>query len=104
MHVIVVVLCLSTTFSNGLFNHFIIECQNGSHCSCKILIMGDFNSDVLSPQLPECRLFKRFISNFDLQDMFTGPTRITESSSSHLDVFLINCSYFYRCNCITCGL
>ena len=49
------------------FDHFIIECENGSCCSCKLLIMGDFNSDVLSPQLPECRLFnKRFISSFDL--------------------------------------
>ena len=57
--------------------------------------MGDFNSDVLSPQLPECRLFKRFISNFDLQDMFTGPTWVTESSSLYLDVFLTNCSYSF---------
>ena len=76
------------SFKMDFFDNFIIECENGSRCSCKILIMGDFNSDVLSPQLPECRLFKRFISNFDLQDMFTGPTQVTESSSSHLDVFL----------------
>ena len=27
--------------------------------------------------------------------MFTGPTRVTESSSSHLDVFLTNCSYSF---------
>ena len=39
------------------FDHFIVECEYSSRCSCKILIMGDFNSDVLSPQLPECRLF-----------------------------------------------
>ena len=59
-------------------------------CSCKSLVMGDFNSDVILPQLPECCLFKCFISNFSLQDMLTGPTRITESSCSHLDVLLTN--------------
>ena len=32
------------------------------------------------------------MSDFHLSDMFSGPTRITESSSSHLDVFLTSSS------------
>ena len=27
--------------------------------------------------------------------MFTGPTRVTDSTSSHLDVFLANCCYSF---------
>ena len=27
--------------------------------------------------------------------MFTGPTRVTDSTSSHLDVFLPNCSFSF---------
>ena len=52
--------------------------------------VGDLNSDTLSTKLPECRLLQSFSSSFGLQDMFAGPTRVTESTSSHLDVFLTN--------------
>ena len=34
-------------------------------------------------------------SIIDLCEMFNGPTRITESTSSHLDVFLRNCSFAF---------
>ena len=32
---------------------------------------------------------------FDLHEIFHGPTRITEASSTHLDVFLTNCSFAF---------
>ena len=35
------------------------------------------------------------MSEFKLHDMFSGPTRITESSCSHLDVFLTGTSYSF---------
>ena len=72
------------------YDHFMIECENGVQRSQKMLLLGDLNSDTLSTKLPECRLLQSFSSSFGLQDMFVGPTRVTESTSSHLDVFLTN--------------
>ena len=77
------------------YNHFLIECENGVQRSQKMLLTGDLNSNTLSSRLPECRLLQSFTSSFGLQDMFTGPTRITESTSSHLDVFLTNNVFFF---------
>jgi len=55
----------------------------------------NLNCNTLSPQLSECRLFKSFTSSFALDDMFSEPTRITDSSASHLDVFLTNCTFSF---------
>jgi len=55
-----------------------------------MLLLGDLNSYTFLSQLPECRLLQSFTSSFGLQDMHGGPTRITETTSSHLDVFLTN--------------
>jgi len=35
------------------------------------------------------------MSKLHLEDMFYGPTRVTESSSSHLDAFLSNTTYSF---------
>jgi len=59
------------------------------------LILGDLNCNALSPQLSECCLFRNFASSFELHDMFSEPTRITDSSASHLDVFLTNCTFSF---------
>ena len=75
------------------YDNFTSECEK---CICsvdqKVLIVGDLNSDLLHPALPQSRRLQEFMSEFHVNDLFSGPTRITESSSSHLDVFLSNTS------------
>ena len=61
----------------------------------KVLIVGDLNSDLLHPALLQSRKLQEFMSEFHVNDLFSGPTHITESSSSHLDVFLSNTSYSF---------
>jgi len=77
------------------YDHFTLEHENAVQRSKKLLLLGDLNSNTLSSQLPECHLLRSFTSSFGLQDMFTGPTRVTESTSSHLDVFLTNSRYSF---------
>ena len=60
-----------------------------------MLIVGDLNSDLLHPALPQSHRLQEFMSEFHVNDLFSGPTCITESSSSHLDVFLSNTSYSF---------
>ena len=72
-----------------------MECKKGFSHASKVLIVEDLNSNILSPQLPECKLLDSFIDGFDLCAMFKGPTKITESTSTHLDVFLTNCSFSF---------
>ena len=67
-----------------------MECEKGLLYAPKVLIVGDLNSNILSPMLPECKLLDNFMKAFDLCKMFNGPTRITESTSSHLDFTLDN--------------
>ena len=76
------------------YDHFASECERSLlSASQRVLIVGDLNSDLLHPTLPQSHLLQDFMSNFYLSDMFSVPTRITESSSSHLDVFLTSTSY-----------
>ena len=77
------------------YEHLTLECEKGFSHASKVLIVGDLNSNILSPMLPECKLLDGFINAFDLCEMFKGPTRITESTSSHLDVFVTNCSFAF---------
>ena len=75
------------------YDYFASECERSLlSASQKVLIVGDLNSDLLHPTLPQSRRLQDFMSDFHLSDMFSGPTRITESSSSHLDVFLTSTS------------
>ena len=61
------------------YEYLTLECEKGFSYASKVLIVGDLNSNILSPQLPECKLLDSFINGFDLCEMFKGPTRITES-------------------------
>ena len=79
----------------NFYDHFMIECENAVQRSHKMLLLGDLNSNTLSTKLPECRLLRNFTSSFGFKDMFAGPTRITESTSSHLDAFLTNSEFSF---------
>lgn len=78
------------------YEYLTSECNQACLQTQKLLVVGDLNSNSLSPKLlPEYKLLKCFMNTIGLCEMFTGPTRITDSTSSHLDVFLTNnsCSF-----------
>lgn len=77
------------------YEYFTLEYEKGFLHVPKVLIVGDFNSNILSPKLPEWKLLDILINVLDLHEVFHGPTRITESASTHLDVFLTNCLFAF---------
>ena len=77
------------------YEYFTIECEKGFSHTQKVLIVGDLNSNILSSKLPESKMLCSFMNAFDLCKIFNEPTRITESTSSHLDVFLTNSSFSF---------
>ena len=55
------------------------------------IIMGDFNIDHLKPDSSACKYFKDHVSEpFDLSQMITEPTRITDKSSTLIDLLLVS--------------
>ena len=58
----------------------------------KVLVLGDLNSNLLNTTCRQSILLYHLMNDFNLSDLFQGPTRVTESSCSHLDVFLTHTS------------
>ena len=55
------------------------------------IIMGDFNIDHLKPDSSACKYFKEHVSEpFDLTQMITEPTRITDTSGTLIDLLLVS--------------
>ena len=55
--------------------------------SCDLILLGDFNVNILSPTLPtQIRYLNNLISDFNLRNMITSPTRTP--SQSCLDLIL----------------
>ena len=55
------------------------------------IIMGDFNIDQLKPNSSACKYFRdHILEPFDLSQMITEPTRITEKSSTLIDLLLVS--------------
>ena len=77
------------------YEYFAIECEKGFSYTQKVLIVGDLNSNILSSKLPELKILCSFMNAFGLCKMFNEPTCSTESTSSHLDVFLPNGSFSF---------
>ncbi len=58
--------------------------------SKSIYILGDLNCNVLNTGDPACQALLNFCSTFNLAQLITQPTRITESSATLLDVILVS--------------
>ena len=55
------------------------------------IILGDFNIDHLKPDSSACKFFRdHVLQPFDLSQMITEPTRITEKSSTLIDLLLVS--------------
>jgi len=63
---------------------------------CKhLLITGDLNENLLNPLTKK---IKNILLNYNLTQLITEPTRYTESSSSLIDVFIVNNLNFVQCS------
>ena len=56
------------------------------------LLMGDFNTDY-AKKLPKTNALKQFASTHELQQVITGPTRITPNTSTTIDLAFTNLKY-----------
>ena len=53
-----------------------------------IFILGDLNCNMLNDNDPSCQALMSFCSSFNLLQLITHPTRITETSETLIDVLL----------------
>ena len=74
--------CFETDFSRTLVSALLM--------SKPIYILGDLNCNVLNTGDPACQALLNFCSTFNLIQLITQPTRITESSATLLDVILVS--------------
>lgn len=65
-----------------------IPVENASDLNLDMLVLGDFNNDILK-QNNNGRL-ERVMNKFNLQHIITEPTRITENSETCLDLIMTN--------------
>ena len=69
-----------------------------------MVMMGDFNCDMMCPNSSACRL-AMVMSEYGLTQMVNGPTRVTEDSSTQIDLlFTTNMDLFQRVGCEEPGL
>ena len=55
------------------------------------IILGDFNINHLTPNTSECKFFREHVSEpYDLSQLITEPTRISDSSATLIDLLLVS--------------
>lgn len=55
-----------------------------------VYILGDLNCNLLDPNIPESQTLIEFCQSFNLSQVVTKPTRLTDKSESLLDVILVS--------------
>ena len=69
-----------------------------------MVILGDFNSDPTLTSSPQVKFLHSFMNQFHLHELVQSPTRVTATTSSHLDLILTNSpSHFQATAAIPCG-
>ena len=78
--------------STEIFEKIEILMQNLDQENKEVIILGDFNSDLLSSTISNhTRKFLDLIEVFQFDQAITQPTRITQNSETLIDVALTNC-------------
>lgn len=70
------------------WDHFDSNIESASDLNNDIIIMGDFNQDML--QINVNNQLNRIMTKYNLKNIITSPTRITSSSQTCLDLILTN--------------
>ena len=76
-----------------VYDDLLQECENALVGKTqKLLIVGDLNSNLLQPSLPQTHVLKlvAMMKHLNLNELVGQPTGVTGSSSSQIDVILTN--------------
>ena len=79
------------------FDSLITETETilSSSMSSRLAILGDFNCDILSTDLPHTKSLLAYCDEFHLHNIIDSPTRITEETSSLLDLSLNSDKHYF---------
>ena len=83
----------SPNSSHALFDTlFSTLCNIYTSMPSKVLLIGDFNVDFLYPHSCLCSKLLSVVSSFNLTQIVSEPTRVTESSSTLIDLIFVSSS------------
>ena len=75
----------------AFYDDFLQECENFLvRKTQKLLIVGDLNSELLQPTLPQMHMPVAMMKHLNLCELVGQPTGVTGSSCSQIDVTLTN--------------
>ena len=61
-----------------------------SSLNAPIYILGDLNCNLLKPEAPDCKVLGSFCSSYNLTQLTEEPTRVTEQTSSLLNIIFVS--------------
>ena len=73
--------------TTGIWDRFQYSLERALDITPNVFITGDVNKDMLHS---ECNKFFDILTNFNLTNKITSPTRTTETSSKLLDPFIVS--------------
>ena len=76
----------TSCFDSDLAANFVY----GSSLDAPIYILGDLNCNLLKPEASDCKVLGNFCSSYNLTQLIKEPTRVTEQTSSLLDIILVS--------------
>ena len=72
----------------------------------RLVILGDFNPNFSQVSSPQTKFLFSFMKQFQLHELVQSPTRVTATTTSHLDLILTNIPSFFFQNTVAipfCG-
>lgn len=79
-----------TTSPTDFFENLLLECEHDCVLRSRIILMGDFNCDCLSPSLYQSKQLQKFCERVDLKNITMKPTRCIKEKTSILGLILTN--------------
>ena len=79
------------------YDHLLVECEKGLlNYGDKLIVVGDLNSNVSLVSSQQTKFLFSFMKHFHLHELLQSPTRVTATTSSHLDLILTNIPDYFQ--------
>ena len=79
------------------YDNFLVECEKGLLTyGDRLVVLGDFNSNFSQVSSPQTKFLFSFMKQFRLHELVQSPTRVTATTTSHLDLILTNIPSFFQ--------